>query len=260
MNRTILHLPLLLTLLLLAAFLAYGPMPQPQAYHQFADTRPLFGVPNAGDVLSNAGFALVGLWGLIRLWPLRRNAQLAAGWPGWCLFLVALVLTAVGSGYYHLDPENARLFWDRVPIALACAGLLAGARAECGHSMHAMRDTGLLAAAAVLTVLWWKITDRTGHGDLRFYLLLQLLTLTLIPLWQTIHHAPRAARIAFGAAVTLYVVAKVAEMNDHALFAALGWASGHTVKHLLSVLAAALLVGHLINRVAPRPLPAGVPV
>jgi hypothetical protein len=220
-------------------------------------------MPNAADVLSNAGFALVGLWGLIKLWPQRRDARLAAGWPGWCLFLIALVLTSLGSGYYHLDPENARLFCDRVPIALACAGLLAGARAECGHGthpMHAMRDTCLLAIAAVLSVLWWKFTDRTGHGDLRFYLLLQLLTLTLIPLWQTIHHAPPATRIAFGAAVTLYVVAKAAEMNDHALFAALGWLSGHTVKHLLSVLAAAVLAGHLINRVSPRPIPAGVPV
>ena len=34
---------------------------QPAAYHDFADNRTLLGIANAGDVLSNAAFALAGL-------------------------------------------------------------------------------------------------------------------------------------------------------------------------------------------------------
>jgi hypothetical protein len=28
-------------------------------------------------------------------------------------------LTAAGSAYYHLAPDNERLFWDRLPITIA---------------------------------------------------------------------------------------------------------------------------------------------
>lgn len=124
------RLPLLLTLCAAAGLFVYGPIAQPFGYHDFADRSVLFGVPHAGDVLSNVGFAIVGIWGVIRLWPVRRNAAITAGWPGYSVFLLALVLTAAGSCVYHLSPNNARLIWDRVPIALACAGLLAAVRAE----------------------------------------------------------------------------------------------------------------------------------
>jgi hypothetical protein len=34
------------------------------------------------------------------------------------------VLTAVGSGYYHLAPDNESLFWDRLPMTIAFMGLV----------------------------------------------------------------------------------------------------------------------------------------
>src|SRR5438045_5427692 len=117
-------------LLVIAAIaLVHGPVAQLDHYHEFADSRALFGWPNAADVLSNIGFALVGLWGF---WNLRgeRKHALSSAWPGYCVFLAALVLTAFGSSYYHLAPDNDRLLWDRLPIALACAGLLAAVRSE----------------------------------------------------------------------------------------------------------------------------------
>jgi hypothetical protein len=86
---------------------------------------------------------------------------------------------------------------------------------------------------------------------LRFYLLLQLLPLLLIPFWHAIYHAPRDQRIAFGAAAALYVLAKAAELNDHVVFFALDWISGHTLKHLLATAAAVLVVAHLVRRVYP---------
>ncbi len=48
--------------LVAAAFVA--PIPQDPNYHIFADSRPLLGVANFGDVLSNVGFAVVGIIGL----------------------------------------------------------------------------------------------------------------------------------------------------------------------------------------------------
>ncbi len=245
----------------------HGPVPQWPHYHDFADQRVLLGIAHGADVLSNLGFAIVGLWGLYRLWPARQRPEIAAGWPGYRLFLIALVLTALGSGFYHLHPDNSRLVWDRLPIALACAGLLSAVYAESRPDVDGRSLTLLLSVAAVLSVAWWYVTEKNGAGDLRPYLLLQACPLLLIPLWQSIHRAPRADRVAFGVAIALYVAAKVAEVRDHELLQALGWISGHTVKHLLAAAAAAVLAGRLALRVshaapgdrAPRAQPATNP-
>jgi len=77
--------------------------------------------------------------------------------------------------------------------------------------------------------------------------------LVLIPLWQAIHGTPRGERIVFGIAIALYVVAKVAEINDHAIFGALGFVSGHTLKHLLAAAGAAMIAVALARRSAAPP-------
>lgn len=243
------RLPLLVVLGAIVAMAIHGPIVQPTGYHDFADARALLGMPNGANVLSNAGFALVGIWGLLRLQPRRHHPALAAGWPGHELFLTALVLTAAGSAYYHWAPDSDRLNWDRLPIALACAGLLAAARAETHEGTRAWIWTGVLAAAAVASVLWWHVTDRAGLGDLRPYLLLQAAPLVIIPLWQMGGRAPRAERRAFALAIALYILAKVAEVADHSLYDFTGIVSGHTIKHVLATCAAVVLTARLIRRV-----------
>ena len=42
----------------------------------------------------------------------------------------ALILTAWGSAYYHLAPDNARLVWDRFPIMIVFMALLAAVITE----------------------------------------------------------------------------------------------------------------------------------
>jgi len=251
MNRFLFHLPLSIVLCAGLGLLLVGPIAQPEHFHEFADRRTMFGMPNAADVLSNAGFAIVGLWGLARLWPARAHRAFSAAWPGYCLFLAALVLTAAGSAFYHLAPDNPSLVWDRLGIALACAGLLAAVRADSRPDTNARLGVALLAVAALASVIWWRLTDIAGAGDLRPYVLVQASPLVLIPVWHAIHGAPRDERIAFGAAILLYVAAKAAELNDQALFAALQWVSGHTVKHLLATAASAVITFQLIRRLRP---------
>jgi len=234
--------PLLVVLVAVGGMLLHGPVAQLAHYHEFADIRPGLGLANAADVLSNLGFLLVGTWGLWRLAPRAGHPALVAGWPGYRLFLVALVLTAGGSAWYHLAPDDARLIWDRLPIALACAGLLAGVAGETSGA-SARRWAIRLSFVAAIGVAWWHAT-----GDLRPYLLLQGLPLLLVPLWQAIHRAPRADRRAFGLALVLYAAAQLAELNDHAVFEAIGWVSGHTLKHLLATAAAATVTWRLASR------------
>ena len=248
MTRSLRYLPPALIAIAVIVLVAIGPIEQFASYHDFADQRVWLGISNAADVLSNGGFLLCGLWGLHRLWPRRRDPAIAAGWPGYQLFLYSLILTSAGSAFYHLAPDNARLVWDRLPIALACAGLLAGVRGETVPGANSARSAVVLAAAALISVAWWYFTDRTGHGDLRPYLLLQGLPLAVIPLWQAIYKAPRADRLAFAVAISLYMLAKVAELHDQQIFALLHWIAGHTVKHLLATCAAFVIVANLTQR------------
>ena len=55
------------------------------------------------------------------------------------------------------------------------------------------------------------------------------------------------------------LVAKLAELNDHTIAALLDPLTGHTLKHLLAVAAALLIVARLRSRVALRPAPAPRP-
>ena len=243
------HLPLIVTVGLSVATWLHGPIAQLAGYHNFADQQTVSGIPHFADVFSNLGFALVAVWGLWRLAPSRQQAVIRNGWAGYQLFLVGLFLTAIGSSYYHLDPDNARLVWDRLPIALACAGLLAGVHGDV-RERDSTRMAVCLVLVAVASVVWWYSTELAGAGDLRPYLLLQTLPIVLIPLSQRIYDRPRAERWAFGGALVLYVIAKFAELNDHEIAAVLGSITGHTLKHLLANAATALIVANLVRRIS----------
>jgi hypothetical protein len=47
-----------------ALLIYHEPLPQPLSYHNFADQRPLLGIPHALNVISNFPFVVVGVWGL----------------------------------------------------------------------------------------------------------------------------------------------------------------------------------------------------
>ncbi len=228
--------------------LAYGPIHQPADYHAFADRRAMFGIANAQDVLSNIGFTLVGLWGLAAWIAWKRMPGVPLFARGYALFFAALVLTGFGSAYYHLAPDDARLVWDRLPIALACAGLLAAVQADTSAPKQSLAIPAALAIAAIASVWWWAHTGARGEGDLRPYLLVQFLPLVLIPVWQAIYRTPRPHRIAFGAAIGFYVLAKIAERADRTLFDSLGLASGHTLKHRVATAAGWVLAADFWRR------------
>jgi len=223
-------------------FFLLPPIPQDPAYHNFADQRALLGLPHCLDVLSNAAFLIVGVWGLIFL--TRENSlQRSGGFPAsserwtYFFFFVGVFLTAFGSAYYHLAPDNARLVYDRLPMAIGFMALLAAVISE---RVDAQLGTRLLAPLIVLgiaSVLYWRWTELRGRDDLRLYGLVQFGSIAAIVLlasfWSSRYTRGRDVFVIAG----LYGVAKLFEWLDRPIFALGKIVSGHTLKHLTAAVA-----------------------
>jgi hypothetical protein len=120
-----------LTAAIVAAIAVRWPaVPQPLSCHHFADQRAWLGIPNFADVTSNLPFAIAGIWGLIFLLRVPSQqlpdhfVEARERWP-YVFVFVGLLLTALGSAYYHLAPDNARLVWDRLPMTIVFMSMVA---------------------------------------------------------------------------------------------------------------------------------------
>lgn len=221
-------------------------IPQPSTYHEFADRRMLFGIPNFDDVASNAPFLLVGIWGLAVVMN-RKTAFRTSGerWPYAVLF-AGVALTSIGSSYYHLHPDNARLVWDRLPMTLGFMGLLCAVLAE-RVGRRAVLALPALVALGMMSVAYWNFTEANGRGDLRPYLLVQFGSLAVVLLVLFLFDATYTGQKWLVAALALYGVAKIAEAFDASIYRALGVVSGHTLKHVAAA-AGALCMAAMLKR------------
>jgi hypothetical protein len=211
------------------------PIAQSAAYHRFADTRPAFGVPNAWNVLTNVPFLFAGVWGLV--WCARRPALPARA--AWIVAFAGIALVSIGSAWYHLGPSDASLVWDRLPMTIGFMGLLAAVLARPLGERVGRLLLWPAVAIGIASVVFWDVT-----GDLRPYVWVQFTPLLLVAAILVVDPPPPAERRALGAAIVLYGLAKVLELLDPQIDAALGGVvSGHALKHLAAAAACAALVG-----------------
>lgn len=215
------------------------PIPQPLQYHHFVDQRACFGIPNCFDTASNVLFVLAGLAGL--LFMIGNAGRRAFIDPRearpYRLFFLASILLGLGSGYYHLAPDNSRLVWDRAAISLALMSWFAAIL--CGRvSLTAgLRLLPLLFSAALGSVVYWGWSEARGMGDLRPYGLMQFYPMLLVPLLLWLYPPRYSGDRDILAIVTLYPLALLCDLNDRPFAALTGMVSGHTAKHAIAALA-----------------------
>lgn len=222
----------LAVVLTLAVFLAPR-VPQPQSYHNFADQRQWLGISNFGDVASNLPFAVVGIWGLLFL--LSRNSASQFVHAGeripYVFIFVGFLLTAFGSAYYHLAPDNNRLVWDRLPMTIAFMALIAAMIAERVDTKLGLWLLPILLPIGIGSVVQWHYSEVRGDGDLRFYAAVQ--TGAILALFIALMLRPRYTRSSdLAVAAGFYLLAKVFETFDRQIFSMGHLVSGHTLKHL----------------------------
>jgi hypothetical protein len=251
-----------ITALSLAAFifLFLSPrMPIGTDYHVFADHRTMVGIPHVGDVLSNIPFFVVGLWGLFWLGGKKSQAAFLDGRERipYLVFFAGVMLTGIGSFWYHMAPSDARLPWDLLPMTCSFTSMVVVTYMERVH----VRD-GFLALLPVLllgisSVVYWMVSNSGGNGDYKFYLFVQFFSPVLLALILGLF-GPRYTGVGYLAiAFGLYVAAKLFETFDDSIYRHLGRAvSGHSLKHVTAAVACFWILAMLQHR---RPLSQGSP-
>jgi hypothetical protein len=227
-------------------------------YNSFADQVTRLSIPNFGNVASNLGFVVVGVWALGWVWTererllgtrFRERAELAL----YASFFAAAILVGLGSAYYHWAPTNATLFWDRLPMTLAVAALTGAFLAE-----RVDRRSGVAVAVALAlflpgTLLYWRMSEAGGAENVWPYLVglygsLGVATLVLVLFPSPYTHGGQAL-----VAVAWYALAMpLDKILDAWVYSLGGIVSGHAVKHLFAAAAMFWLFWFMLRPRVPR--------
>jgi len=242
----------------LVVLLCIDPIPQDPDYHHFADTRTFLLIPHVGDVVTNLALLLIGMRGLIfmlrnsphrRRQPFREFRERLA----YSIFFSGVILTGLGSTWYHLDPSAGSLFWDRLPMAVTFMSLLAIIIGERVGTRMGNSLLWPLLIVGVGSVIYWHLTESLGRGDLRFYVLTQFYPMVAIPLMLLLFPPRYTEGNLFWIVVVFYGVAKICELLDEQIYHTIRLVSGHSLKHLFSA-AAVWWVVQILKKRDPLPL------
>jgi len=230
-----LELALFATCLALLALGIWGPsVKQPSVYHAFADQRLVFGVPNMMDVLSNlmfAGFGLVGTW---RIWRAPQGVVQPGQKCLGALFFFGLLMTAVFSSWYHLQPDDPGLAIDRYGMTIAFAGLLGLAAAT-----RVSDRAGQWLAFAALVCGAWSIWTWSAGGNVLPWAVLQFGGIALVLGMGSLPARADALPVSWISVILIYALAKLLEHADAQVYQLTHTlVSGHTLKHIVASCAA----------------------
>jgi hypothetical protein len=239
---------ILLALIACIVMTLIRPIAQDPHYHNFADGRSYFSIPNFWNVISNVPYLLFGSAGLYFLATNKDQSSLKDHLFSYLVFFGGVFLTGFGSAYYHAFPNNETLVWDRLPMTIAFMGFFSAIISEFINVRAGKVLLLPLVCFGILSVAWWWYTERSGHGDLRLYALVQYLPIVLIPLIVILFRNKTTPTRNLWYMMLAYLLAKFFEAGDELIFLKTPFLSGHTLKHFAAGLTPLFYIRYLMDR------------
>lgn len=229
-----------------------NPVCQDANYHHFADRRDCFYIPNFWNVVSNIPFLIIGALGMlfVAFRTQKRIAKILQ--PNYFIFFFGIFLTGLGSSYYHLNPNNNTLVWDRLPMTISFMSIFSIIIGEYIGTKYARVLLVSLLALGVGSVLYWNFTESQGCGDLRMYIAVQFFPMLLIPIIMVLFKPGNYPTKYLWFVLLAYVVAKIFERFDLEVGHLIPL-SGHTIKHFFAAVAPLVFLLGLKNVARPHP-------
>ncbi len=153
-------------------------------------------------------------------------------------------LVSIGSAYYHLNPDNQSLVWDRLPITMAFMGLFAALLCEFVDARLAKYGLLPMFLLGLSSVFVWHWLD-----DLRFYVWVQFVPLLLIPVMLVLYRSRYTHSYILVPVLMVYAMAKILEAFDAQIFLLFhNEISGHAIKHVFAALGSGIILWMLRAR------------
>ncbi len=228
------HIIILVFLVFAGSLWLYGPIPQDQAYHNYADQRTIFGIVNFWDVISTLPMCFIGIYGTwMSLKHYRQRPSIVTKLIPLTLCL-GIFIACFGSMYYHNHPINATLVWDRLPMTFMFMSLFSLLVYDFIGKRMGEIAFWLLIPLGVCSVFYWQYTESIGQGDLRLYAIVQFFPILITPfvLWLFPKKTTYVRYILY--ILAWYALAKFCEHFDQAVYDIIRIWSGHTLKHFFS--------------------------
>lgn len=221
-----------------------GPIAQNTDYHDFSDSVSYLSIPNTLNVLSNLPFLVVSCIGLMALRATGENSLKIADSDrlSYLFLYLGVGLISIGSAYYHLNPSNDTLVWDRIPMTMAFMAFYSLIISEFVSEKLGAKCLIPFTVAGIFSVLYWWYTESHGVGDLRYYLVVQFLPILTIPIMLTFFKSKYNHVRGYWLLLASYIAAKIVELLDHQIHSYLSVISGHSIKHVLPAIGLYLLI------------------
>ncbi len=218
-------------------FTLSSPIEQNEDYHNFSDTLTIGGIPNFWNVISNFPFLIVGLFGIIRLKKMDRvNFQFS-------IFFIGISLVAIGSGYYHFNPNSSTLVWDRLPMTIVFTALMSIVISEFIDFKKGKLLLIPFLLIGIISIIYWVKLD-----DLRLYALVQYYPIIAIPIILILFKSEENSSKGFWLLLITYIIAKLFETFDFEIYKTLKLLSGHSLKHLSASVGIYILINSYVRQ------------
>ena len=243
MKATLLLLFSLTIIAFAVVFIFVKPIAQPLAYHNFIDVQTIFGIHNFYNVVSNISFIVVGIYGFFVAKKYHINTAFIY------VLCSGFILTGIGSAYYHLNPNNDTLLWDRLPMTIVFTTFFAQVYSWYINKIVAQKIWIISLFMGVLSVWYWHYTETLNKGDLRLYALVQYLPMLLMLIIVLLHYKKHKALLkSFIGVAFFYFLAKTFENFDEQILQFTNIIGGHPLKHIAAAIATFYIVDLVKNK------------